>query len=101
MQMSNKEIQIREKVRALLERVHAVLNIIQGYLNFEGMSSPQFQTNRGLGKIGTGGFLLGVLDGASIASLFFSIFMVLILNQPPPFLFNLVCILNSDSSEHP
>lgn len=46
---------------------------LQGMLDFEGCTSPQFATKVGLGRIGLAGFFLGSVFGASCAVLCLSL----------------------------
>lgn len=67
-----------------------IINKIQSTLNFEGFKSYQFCGNKGLGKIGVGGFILGVLLGISVTSLGFCLLIAITLENPPSFVYSLV-----------
>ena len=64
---------------------------IQACLNFEGIKSCQFDTSKGLGRVGVGGFLLGVLFGISCTALSFCSLLVFVLDKPWGILYALVC----------
>jgi hypothetical protein len=67
----------------------AMINRIQSNLNFEGFRSYQFNGNKGLGKVGVGGFILGVLFGISIAGTAFCSLFAFILDNPPNILYSM------------
>jgi hypothetical protein len=66
------------------------LSKVQRILDLSFFSSTQFRTNKSLGKIGVGGFLLGILFGCSVATLIFSLILVATLSSPPNYIYTLV-----------
>ena len=73
-----------------MELIKPKIGEIQALLNFEGFRSYQFGSNKGLGKVGIGGFLLGVFFGISSTSLVFCTLLVNILDRPWSILYTLV-----------
>ena len=56
----------------MMKFFNLVLNKLQNYLNLSFDDYIQFRTNKSLGKIGIGGFILGLFLGGSLISLLFS-----------------------------
>lgn len=73
-----------------MERLGNLLDKLQDILNLSFDDLIQFRTNKSLGKMGIGGFILGLLLGGSLATLLFSIILLFLFTSPSPFLYSLV-----------
>jgi hypothetical protein len=82
--------EVFRRAGSAMEVAEGLLSRAQEILDLSFFHSSQFRTSKSLGKIGVGGFLLGIFFGCSIATLIFSLLLVATLSSPPVYIYTLV-----------
>jgi hypothetical protein len=100
-QLINNVLGVASVLDVAIEKVDKLISPVQEALNLSYLSNwTEFRSSKSLGKMGVGGFILGIFFGASFSTLLISLLLVVTLSPPPSSLYTLVSISRYPSHDN-